>query len=62
MPQPKKRLSHTRSGNRRSHLKLQSVAVTSCSNCHTPVSPHTVCLNCGYYRGKRAIPQKAQSK
>jgi large subunit ribosomal protein L32 len=56
MPQPKKRLTSTRSGNRRSHLALASKTVTQCSHCHRPLLPHQVCLACGYYRGKLVLP------
>ncbi len=58
MPQPKKRLSATRSGNRRSHLALQEVNVLKCSNCQNIVLSHTVCPLCGYYKGALVLPGK----
>jgi large subunit ribosomal protein L32 len=57
MPQPKKRLTSTRSGNRRSHLALTVKSVVRCSHCSEPHLPHTVCLACGYYRGKLVLPK-----
>jgi large subunit ribosomal protein L32 len=58
MPVPKKKLSATRSGNRRSHLALASTQVTMCPNCKKPLQPHTVCLSCGMYAGKQVLPKK----
>jgi large subunit ribosomal protein L32 len=60
MPQPKKRMSATRSGNRRSHLALQEVVAMQCSNCKKPLAAHTVCVACGYYKGKLVLPAKAK--
>ncbi len=60
MAQPKKRLSSTRSGNRRSHLALVAPPMGRCSHCHALVAPHTVCLHCGYYKGKLVLPSKAK--
>jgi len=59
MAEPKKKLSATRSGNRRSHLALEAATVTVCSNCKAIVAPHTVCTSCGFYRGKLVLPRKA---
>lgn len=61
MPVPKKRLSATRQGNRRSHLSLKSTAHTICSHCKAVILPHTVCDSCGYYKGKLVVPAKATS-
>lgn len=55
MGMPKKRLTSTRSGNRRSHLGLSTVSLAKCEKCHEPVQPHTVCPNCGTYRGRVII-------
>jgi len=60
MPQPKKRLSATRSGNRRSHLHLEPQAVILCTHCTKPVLPHTACLHCGYYKNQLVLPKLAQ--
>lgn len=57
MPQPKKRLTKRRQGNRRAsgHGKLTSISLATCSNCNHNVMPHRVCPNCGYYKGKQII-------
>lgn len=33
------------------HLFLEKPALTSCQKCGKPVRPHTICSNCGYYKG-----------
>ncbi|MHC1706328.1 MAG: 50S ribosomal protein L32 [Bacteroidales bacterium] len=55
MPHPKHRFSATRSKKRRTHYKAVAPTVANCSNCGAAVEYHTVCPECGYYRGKQAI-------
>ncbi len=55
MAQPKKKLSATRSGNRRSHLSVTLPAATKCSHCGAVIASHTVCTSCGYYKNKLVI-------
>lgn len=55
MAEPKKRLTSARSGNRRSHLHLETPAMGVCPNCKADVKPHTVCVSCGYYKGKQIL-------
>jgi len=56
MPQePKKRHSRARQGKRRASIKLQLPATATCTNCGLKNMPHTVCKNCGYYRGESFI-------
>ena len=38
---------------RRSHLRLESPNLVKCSRCSAMKERHTVCANCGYYRGKQ---------
>lgn len=37
------------------HLFLKAPFLTKCPKCGKPVLPHTVCLNCGYYKGREVI-------
>jgi large subunit ribosomal protein L32 len=60
MPVPKKKLSATRQGNRRSHMSVALPVVTKCSHCGVALMPHTVCKACGHYHGKLVVPKKAQ--
>jgi len=67
---PKRKTSKARKRLRRSHdalaqpnvPKAQKVRAPGsrsgkffCANCNQPKSPHAVCPNCGYYRGKSVI-------
>ena len=45
--------SHT--GNRRSHHALKTAQFVACKKCGTQSLPHTVCLNCGEYKGRQVI-------
>jgi len=40
---------------RRMHIFIKPSALTACSKCGKPVLSHTVCLNCGYYKGVEVI-------
>lgn len=37
------------------HQYIKPVALSSCQKCGKPVLPHTVCRNCGYYKGVEVI-------
>ncbi len=45
--------SHT--GNRRSHHALKSTSFAKCENCKALKMRHSVCKDCGFYRGKKVI-------
>ena len=62
MAQPKRRWSKRRTGLRRSTWKIEEATRGTCSHCHEPVLPHTVCSNCGYYDGKEVIAKKASNE
>ena len=62
-------MRHTKghTANRRSHHALLSPRMSVCSSCKAKVRPHTMCANCGNYRGKvvldvAALTAKAQAK
>jgi len=52
MAEPKKRLTSTRSGHRRSHLALKATSLSICSQCKSPVLGHRVCPACGFYKSR----------
>jgi large subunit ribosomal protein L32 len=58
MAHPKHRISRTRRDKRRTHYKAIPATIASCSNCGAAVKYHTVCPECGYYRGKLAIEKE----
>lgn len=53
---------HTRSsvGQRRMHQFIKPASLTSCQKCGKPVQPHTICKNCGFYKGKEFIDVMAK--
>lgn len=59
MPQePKRRHSRGRKGKRRASIHLAGVKTVKCSNCSSPVLAHSVCKNCGFYKGKEIISKR----
>jgi large subunit ribosomal protein L32 len=58
MAHPKHKHSSTRRDKRRTHDKAIPATIASCSNCGAAVKYHTVCPECGYYRGKLAIEKE----
>ncbi|OQA51962.1 MAG: 50S ribosomal protein L32 [candidate division WS2 bacterium ADurb.Bin280] len=55
MAEPKKKLSRTRSGNRRSHDFLKKIDVGVCPKCKANILPHHVCQSCGYYNNEKVL-------
>jgi large subunit ribosomal protein L32 len=56
MPAPKRRVSKSVKNTRRAQDKLeQPHHIRKCPQCGEPVKQHTVCLACGFYRGKEVI-------
>ena len=55
MPIPKQRHTSSRRDRRRSHLALKRVFLTKCPHCGASIPPHTICPNCGYYKGRKII-------
>jgi len=55
MAVPKQRHTKSRRNKRRLHIFLKKPSLISCPKCKKPVLPHTVCQNCGYYKGTEVI-------
>lgn len=55
MAVPKQRHTKSRRNKRRANIFLKETILTVCSKCGKPVLPHTICLNCGYYKKKEII-------
>ncbi|MFT5088048.1 MAG: large subunit ribosomal protein L32 [Candidatus Latescibacterota bacterium] len=49
---PKRKISRSVRGMRRSHWKIKASARSTCSSCSQPTLPHRVCKSCGTYRGR----------
>ena len=56
------RHSHTRSkvGKTRMHKYIARVQTNVCPKCKKPVLSHTVCLNCGFYKGNQVMDVMAK--
>ena len=52
MAVPKKRTGHSAQGHRRSNWKATRPTTTKCPNCGATVLTHTVCTECGTYKGQ----------
>jgi large subunit ribosomal protein L32 len=52
---PKRRVSHARQGDRRSHLALSLPALEECPHCHQKKQSHHACPNCGWYGDREAV-------
>jgi len=55
MPVQKKKKSKSKRDMRRAHDSIKLPKVATCPQCHEPVLPHHVCLECGAYNGKTII-------
>ena len=56
MAVPKKRVSHSRTGMRRSiNDRLVAAQVSPCPECGEPKLPHHACLSCGKYNKAQVI-------
>ncbi|MCX6721061.1 MAG: 50S ribosomal protein L32 [Candidatus Staskawiczbacteria bacterium] len=51
------RHKHTRAkvGKTRMHKHIKRVFLNICPKCKKPILSHTVCKNCGFYKGKEII-------
>ena len=60
MAVPKRKVSKARRDSRRSAVwKLEAPALSRCTHCGDLTSPHKVCKNCGYYKGREVISKEA---
>ncbi len=56
------RMRHTRAhtANRRSHHALVATRVTKCPDCGAARLNHTMCTNCGKYKGRVVVDMNAK--
>ena len=55
MAVPKKKVSKSRRGQRRSHDAFRATTLVECSNCGEMKLPHHICPACGHYKGREVI-------
>ncbi|MCF6278632.1 MAG: 50S ribosomal protein L32 [Anaerolineales bacterium] len=54
-PLPKRKISKGRRDRRRAHDFLKPRNLTVCTNCGAMRLPHTVCSECGHFRGREVL-------
>jgi len=59
-PLPKRKISKGRRDRRRAHDALKVKNLVQCSNCGDMRLPHTVCPNCGFYRGREIVSVESE--
>ena len=52
---PKKHTTKGSRNQRRAHIYLKEPSLTVCAKCGKPVKRHSVCFNCGYYKGTEVV-------
>ncbi len=55
MALPKRKLSKSRRGKRRTHQRVKVPSLSLCPNCNEPKLPHHVCPSWGHYKGRTVI-------
>ena len=55
---PNKKLTRARKGRRLNSLKMRPIHPAYCPRCRAAKMPHTVCRQCGYYRGRMAMGEE----
>ena len=55
MAVPFRRTSKTKKRMRRTHLKKEVGALTTCPKCGATLRPHRACTKCSYYKGEEVI-------
>lgn len=54
-PHPKRKHSSGRRDRRRAHDALEANNLVACSNCGEMRLSHSVCPNCGHYKGREVV-------
>jgi large subunit ribosomal protein L32 len=60
--EPKRRHSRQRKGKRRASISFAIPNAIVCPNCGSMMIPHSICKNCGFYRGKEYVNHSAKTK
>ena len=62
MSVPKKRRTRSSVKKRQSHDSLSQLKLSVCPKCGEKIPSHTVCPNCGTYKGKQILKLKSVTK
>jgi large subunit ribosomal protein L32 len=55
MAVPKKKMSRSRTRQRKATWRVSAPTVSTCPQCRGPVRPHTACPTCGAYKGRQVL-------
>ncbi|MBT3340949.1 MAG: 50S ribosomal protein L32 [Planctomycetes bacterium] len=55
MAVPKRKISKSRARTPRAARKLAVATLQECPRCSSTGRPHTICDNCGHYKGREVI-------
>ena len=61
MPNPKYKMSKSKTRRRRANIRLAVPTIGVCPNCKEPKMPHRVCFSCGKYNGREIIPLESNA-
>lgn len=56
MAVPKKKMSRSRTRQRKAAWKVKRTNTGRCPQCNAPKLPHRACLECGSYKGREVLP------
>ena len=56
MAVPKRKSSKQKIRQRKASHKKKLPGLSVCPECGEPKQPHRVCLSCGFYKGRQALP------
>ena len=60
MPVPKRKHSRQRIRTKWANKHIIPATFAACNNCQATVMPHTVCQECGYFKGRKVIVTKSE--
>lgn len=60
MPVPKRKHSTQRRRTRWANKHIIPAIFTKCSHCEATLMPHTVCQECGYFKGRQVLVTKSE--
>jgi large subunit ribosomal protein L32 len=55
MANPKRRHCKARRDRRRANQRLVPLQTVRCKNCSATIKTHSICSECGYYRGRQVV-------
>ena len=60
MPVPKRKLSRKRRDQRSANKGIKPHIVAFCQTCQAPKTAHSICMECGFYKGIKVLRTKAE--